>query len=83
MRRIKQKNEKPKEVVFLIDNNIAKMVEVKRGISDDSYMEITSGLEENKQIVTGTYKAINRELDDGVKVKVDNEKKKKGSGDSK
>jgi HlyD family secretion protein len=76
--KIKQKNEKPKEVVFIVDNNSAKSVEVKRGISDDSYVQIISGLDENKEIVSGSYKAINRELDDGVKVKVDNAKKKTG-----
>lgn len=74
--RIKQKTEKPKEVVFILDNNIVKMVEVKRGISDDSFTEIVSGLEENKDVVSGSYKTINRELEDSVKVKVDNEKKK-------
>lgn len=74
--RIKEKTEKPKEVVFLIDNNVAKTVEVKRGISDDSYTEIVSGLKENQEVVSGSYKAINRELEDGAKVKVENEKKK-------
>ncbi len=73
--RIKQKVEKPKEVVFIIENNVAKMVEVKRGISDDSYTEIVSGLGEGKEVVSGSYKVINRELEDGAKVKVDNAKK--------
>ncbi len=73
--RIKQKFEKPKEVVFLVENNAAKMVDVKRGISDDSYTEIVSGLKEGGDVVSGSYKSINRELEDGVKVKVDNAKK--------
>ncbi|HZY10642.1 MAG TPA: efflux RND transporter periplasmic adaptor subunit [Bacteroidota bacterium] len=81
--RIKQKTEKPKEVVFVLDNNIVKMVEVKRGISDDSFTEIVSGLEENKDVVSGSYKTINRELEDSVKVKVDNEKKKIAASSSK
>jgi len=74
--KMKQKNEKPKEVVFLVDNSAAKMVEVKRGISDDSYTEIVYGLQEGQQVVYGSYKSINRELEDGVKVKVDNTKNK-------
>ncbi|MBI5022058.1 MAG: efflux RND transporter periplasmic adaptor subunit [Ignavibacteriales bacterium] len=74
--RIKQKTEKVKEIVFIADNNVAKAVEVKRGISDDSYTEIVSGLEENKEVVSGSYKAINRELEEGVKIKIDNVKKK-------
>ncbi len=79
----KQKFEKPKEVVFIVDNNSAKMVEVKRGISDDSYTEIIEGLAEGKEIVSGTYKAISRELEEGSKVKIDNMKKKPGSNENK
>src|SRR5262249_49602540 len=61
--RIKHKTEKVKEVVFIVDNNVAKTVEVKRGISDNDFTEIVSGLEENKEVVSGSYKAINRELE--------------------
>jgi HlyD family secretion protein len=74
--RIKQKTEKVKEIVFVVDNNIVKSIEVKRGISDDSYTEIISGLDDKKEVVSGSYKAINRELEDGSKVKVDNAKQK-------
>jgi HlyD family secretion protein len=81
--KIKPKVEKPKEVVFYVDNNVAKMVEVKRGISDDSYTEIVSGLDEKKEVVSGSYKAINRELEEGVKVKVENTKKKPGTPENK
>jgi HlyD family secretion protein len=80
--RIKQKTEKVKEIVFVVDNNAVKSVEVKRGISDDSYTEIISGLDENKEIVSGSYKAINRELEDGSKVKVDNVKQKPKKSES-
>ena len=81
--KIKAKTEKPKEVVFIVENNVVKMVPVKRGISDDSFTEIVSGLEENKEVVSGSYKSINRELEDGTKVKVENTKKKPGSSGSK
>ena len=74
--RIKQTHEKVQEVVFVVENNVAKTVVVKRGISNDAYTEIVSGLDENKQIVSGSYKAINRELEDGSKVKVEETKKK-------
>jgi len=80
--RIKQKVEKVKEIVFVVDNNAVKSIEVKRGISDDSYTEIISGLDENKEIVSGSYKAINRELEDGSKVKVDNAKQKPKKSES-
>jgi HlyD family secretion protein len=60
---------KPIEVVFLMDHDRVKMVPVKRGISDDAYVEITEGLQEEQEVVSGGYKAINRELEDGKKVK--------------
>jgi HlyD family secretion protein len=81
--RIKQKTEKVREIVFIIENNVAKTLEVTRGISDDTYTEIVSGLDEKKEVVSGSYKAINRELEDGVKVKVDNVKKKSKDSESK
>jgi len=73
--RIKQKTEKIKEIVFVVENNVVKAREVTRGISDDSYTEIVSGLDENVEVVSGSYKAINRELEDGAKVKVEKVKK--------
>jgi HlyD family secretion protein len=72
----KKPNELPKpiEVVFLVDGQKAKILPVKRGISDDSYVEILEGLQEDQEVVSGGYKAINRELEDGKKIKVDNSK---------
>jgi hypothetical protein len=40
-------------------------------------VEIVSGLDEGKDVVSGSYKAINRELEDGIKVKVESPKKDK------
>ncbi|HUI63994.1 MAG TPA: efflux RND transporter periplasmic adaptor subunit [Bacteroidota bacterium] len=68
----KSKNEnKPKEIVFVIENGVAKAVPVKRGIASDQYVEIVDGLSEGAQVVSGSYKAINRELEDGAKVKIE------------
>lgn len=61
---------KPIEVVFAANSPVAKMVKVTRGISDESYVEITDGLQEGQEVITGGYKAINRELEDGKKIKV-------------
>jgi HlyD family secretion protein len=66
-------NQQPKEVVFLIKNNKAKSAEVKTGISDDNYIEVTSGLKGGEKVVSGSYRAISRELNDGVVVKVENQ----------
>ncbi len=70
-----KKEKKVNEVVFLTENGLAKMVNVTRGISDNSYVEITEGVEEGKEVVSGSYKAISRELEDGSKVRIEQPKK--------
>ena len=76
----KKKDEPPKpvEVIFQRDGETVKQVPVKRGISDDSFVEIIEGVTEGAEVISGGFKAINRELEDGKKVKVDNEKKQAG-----
>jgi HlyD family secretion protein len=59
---------KPVDVVFVVEKDHVKTVPVKIGISDDNYWEITDGLKEGDEIVTGGYRAINRDLDDGKKI---------------
>jgi len=73
---------KPVEVVFLEEGDHARMVPVKRGIADDSYVEIVEGLKEGQEVVSGGYKAISRELEDSKKIRKgkpegDKEKEKK------
>lgn len=78
-----KKKQKPKEVVFIVEEGETpkvKMVEVKSGISDDRYIEITDGLSPDVTIVKGPYKSISKELEEGTKVKIDNEVKKKKDG---
>jgi HlyD family secretion protein len=59
---------KPIEVVFVHDGDHVKMVPVKTGISDNDYFEIVSGLNEGDEVVSGGYKAISKDLEDGKKV---------------
>ena len=59
---------KPVEVVFILNGDQVKSVPVKIGISDENYWEITDGLKEGDEIVTGGYRAISRDLEDGKKV---------------
>ena len=61
---------KPAEVVFAREGDHAKKVPVKTGISDSDYFEIVSGLSEGQEIISGGYKAVSKDLDDGKKVKV-------------
>ncbi len=60
--------QRPVEVVFVVNGDHVKTVPVKIGISDDNYWEITDGLHEGDEIVTGNYRAISRDLDDGKKI---------------
>lgn len=75
-----KKKEKPKEVVFIVEEGSptkVKMVQVKTGISDDKYIEVLEGLQPDQVVVKGPYKAISKELEEGTVIKVDNEIKKK------
>lgn len=71
----KEKIHKVKEIVFLVENGKAKKVEVETGLSDDNYIAVLSGLEGGEEVVSGSYKAISRELNDGVKVRVEEKNK--------
>jgi HlyD family secretion protein len=57
------------EVVFVVDGNHVKGVPVKIGICDDNYWEITDGLTNGEEIVSGGYRAISRDLNDGSKIR--------------
>ncbi|HWD20934.1 MAG TPA: efflux RND transporter periplasmic adaptor subunit [Verrucomicrobiae bacterium] len=74
-----KKGEEPKavEVVWVVDGDHVKMAPVKRGISDDNYVEISDGLKDNEEVVVGGFKAINRDLADGKKVVVNTGEAKK------
>jgi HlyD family secretion protein len=58
-------------VVFIVtaDNKIQKKV-VTTGIQDINYIEVTSGLKDGEQIVTGPYNAVSKTLKTGDKVKI-------------
>ena len=71
----KPKTEKPQDIVFLLDGANVKAAPVKRGISDDNYYEVLEGVTEGQEVVSGNYKAISKDLEDGKLVKVDNKPK--------
>ena len=75
-----KKRKKPEEVVFIVDGSQVEQVSIKTGISDDTYIEVTEGLEGDEEVVSGPYRAISKELEDGSKVMLpskDKEKKEK------
>jgi HlyD family secretion protein len=66
----KKAKEAPKQVdvVFIVEGDHVKMVPVKIGISDDNYWEITDGLQDGQEVVSGGYHAISHDLDDEKKI---------------
>lgn len=72
---VKKKSEKPKEIVFVVENSKAKMVEVETGISDDNYVEVKKGLSKGAKVISGPYRAISKELNDKTNVMVENDGK--------
>ncbi len=75
----KKKNaeEEVLEVVFLLENDKAKMVEVTTGIQDDDYIEVTTGLSEGQEVISGPFSAVSRKLKDDKAVYKKKEKKNK------
>ena len=64
-----KKSSKMVDVVFALAGDHVDAVPVKIGICDDNYWEITDGLTNGQEIVSGGYRAISRDLDDGKKIK--------------
>ena len=69
----KEEREKLAKVVFLKKGSKAQMLKVTTGISDDTYMEIRSGVKPGDEVISGSYSAISRKLKDGAKVSYDKE----------
>jgi HlyD family secretion protein len=57
------------EVVFVYEEGKAKMVKVKTGIQDNMFIEITEGISEDQEIITGPYRAVSKKLKDNDPVK--------------
>ena len=64
-----QKKVEDKTVIFVNDKGVAKMVEVKTGISDYDNIEIVSGIADGAEIITGPFTAVSKRLKDGDKVR--------------
>lgn len=73
-------DEEIKEVVFVNEEGIAKMREVKTGISDYENIEILEGIKEGEEIISGPFLVVSKRLSDGDAVAT---KKEKGKGEEK
>jgi HlyD family secretion protein len=68
---------RPPSVVFLNKNGKAAQTKVETGLSDDGFIEIKSGLADGAEIVSGSFQAINKELQDDSPIVVKKKDAKK------
>jgi HlyD family secretion protein len=70
------------EIVFCVESGKAVAKQVKTGIQSDQLIEILDGLKEGDEIVSGSYRAISKDLENGAVVTISKEPKK-GAKDAK
>ncbi|MBL7844605.1 MAG: efflux RND transporter periplasmic adaptor subunit [Cyclobacteriaceae bacterium] len=58
-----------KVVVFVNEGGVAKMIEVKTGISDYDNIEILEGISDSAEIVTGPFLMVSKRLKEGDKIR--------------
>ena len=54
---------------FVKNGDVAKLRVITTGIQDDSNIEITSGLKEDDEVITGPYSIVSSSLVNGEKVR--------------
>jgi HlyD family secretion protein len=57
-------------LVFLTDGQYALAKDVKTGIQDNNYIEITSGIEAGEQVISAPFTAISRRLSDSTLIEI-------------
>ncbi len=63
------KKDDKKVIVFVNENGVAKKVEVETGISDYDNIEITTGISDTTEVVTGPFLVVSKRLKEGDKIK--------------
>ena len=76
----KEGKEPVKEVVFVASGDTVRMVEVKTGIQDNQYIQITSGLNGDEEVIAAPYSSIARKLKGGMKIQKVSEKELYNTG---
>jgi HlyD family secretion protein len=75
-------SKKLEEVVFVVTaDKLLEKRKVEKGISNDEFYQILSGLKEGDEVVVGPFSALSTVLKNGDKVVVDNNKGKRGDKD--
>jgi len=63
------------EIVFLVqDDGSVVARQVKTGIQSDQMIEVISGVDKDDIVVTGSYRAISSDLQNGAQVNINNDK---------
>jgi HlyD family secretion protein len=70
-----------KVVLFINEKGVAKMVEVKTGMSDYDNIEILSGVTDSTEVVTGPFLVVSKRLKDGDKIRKAEKKEDKKAKD--
>jgi HlyD family secretion protein len=63
-------SENIRTLLFMTDGTYAFAKDVKTGIQDNNYIEITSGVKEGEQIITAPFSAISKKLSDSTLVQI-------------
>jgi HlyD family secretion protein len=71
----KVQDEKPQPIVFIRQGDSVVTRNVQTGIRDDRYIEIASGLKPGEMVVSGSYKAISKDLENGSKISIESKAK--------
>lgn len=64
-------SDKPQSIVFIYSKGVAVLRKVETGISDNGFIEILSGLNENEKIISGPFMAVSKQIENGAKVVID------------
>ncbi len=61
------------QVVFVVNGDVVKALQVTTGIQSETHIEIISGISEGDEIVTGNYRAISQILKNDMKITIEDE----------
>ena len=67
--------EELQEVVFIVEENVAKVRKVKTGITGETEIEILDGVKEGETVITGSYRILSKEVKHDSQIKVEKSKR--------
>jgi HlyD family secretion protein len=61
---------KLKESIFIASNGKAKLVYVESGIQDNKFIQITKGIKEGEEVITGPFSVVSKLLNNNDKIEI-------------